>query len=397
MFNLNHWQKQITLFLSAQTVSLFGSAIVQYAIIWFITLQTSSGSALMIATLCGFVPQIIISLFGGVWIDRYNRKKLIMLADGVIAVVTLAVAVGFMSGYSGLSWLYSVLVIRSAGAGIQTPAVNAFIPQLVPEEKLMKINGINASLSSLIMFMSPVVSGMVLSWATIELTLLIDVVTAIAGIGMTVLVTAKDYRREKRENSDVLGGIKKGFSYLKSRRFLRNLLLFQVTVVILVSPSAFLTPLLVSRRFGSEVWRLSMSEMAFSLGAFVGGLLVSWWGGFSNKIHTTILAGALYGLLAVAIGLAPAFSIYLMFNILIGITMPLYNTPITVLIQQRVETDMQGRIFSFMQIATSTSLPLGMVVFGPLADVVAVQNILIWGGLAVMAVSIYVFKGKKLG
>ena len=86
----SHWKQTTARFLTAQTISLFGSSLVQYAIVWYITLSTSSGRMLTISTICGFAPQIIISLFAGVWIDRYDRKKLIMVSDAVIALATLA-------------------------------------------------------------------------------------------------------------------------------------------------------------------------------------------------------------------------------------------------------------------------------------------------------------------
>ena len=92
----NNWKTKIILFLTAQTISLFGSSLVQYAIIWYITLTTSSGVMLTISTVCGFLPQIAISLFAGVWIDRYDRKKMIMLSDGIIAIATLVLAILFL-------------------------------------------------------------------------------------------------------------------------------------------------------------------------------------------------------------------------------------------------------------------------------------------------------------
>ena len=151
----NNWKTKIILFLTAQTISLFGSSLVQYAIIWYITLTTSSGVMLTISTVCGFLPQIAISLFAGVWIDRYDRKKMIMLSDGIIAIATLVLAILFLTGYKSIWLLFIVLLIRSAGTGVQTPAVNALIPQIVPKEYLMKVNGINSSITSLIMFLSP--------------------------------------------------------------------------------------------------------------------------------------------------------------------------------------------------------------------------------------------------
>ena len=123
-----NWKNKTARFLTAQTISLFGSSIVQYAIVWYITLTTSSGKMLTLSTLCGFLPQILIAPFAGVWIDRWNRKKIVMLSDTAIAVSTLLLALAFLAGYKNVWLLLAVLVIRSAGTGIQTPAVNAILP-----------------------------------------------------------------------------------------------------------------------------------------------------------------------------------------------------------------------------------------------------------------------------
>src|SRR5512134_3911740 len=98
------WKKKTAIFLSSQTLSLFGSMLVQYAIIWYVTLTTQSGLILTVATISGFLPQIVISLFAGVWADRYPRKVLIICADVLTAVSTLILAVFFLLGYKEL-WL----------------------------------------------------------------------------------------------------------------------------------------------------------------------------------------------------------------------------------------------------------------------------------------------------
>ncbi len=130
--------------------------------------------------------------------------------------------------------------------------------------------------------------------------------------------------------------------------------------------------------------------MTYSLGMILGGILISYWGGFKKRIHTTILATLLYGTLMIAFGLTHIFIIYLIINTLIGITAPCYSTPLTVLIQENVEEDMLGRIFSFMQIAGSSAFPLGMILFGPLADIVPIQVLLLVCGTLVVVIAIYV-------
>lgn len=388
------WKGKISRFLFAQTTSLFGSSLVQYAIVWYVTLSTSSGKMLTISTVCGFLPQILISLFAGVWIDKYDRKKLIMLSDTAIALATLILALTFLSGNKNIWLLFAVLIVRSVGTGIQTPAVNAMIPQLVPKEHLMKISGINSTISSLIMFLSPAVSGAILSVASLEATLFIDVFTAMIGVCITAAIKIPPYNRNKEAQKTALSDMKEGFAYLKKDLFVRRLLIYQIIILFLISPSAFLTPLMVSRTFGPEVWRLTASEMTYSLGMTLGGILITAWGGFHKRMNTTMLAGAFYGILMIGLGQAPWFLLYLICNTLIGVTAPCYNSPMTVSIQEKVEPEMHGRVFSFMQIATSCSLPLGMVFFGPLADLVAVKWLLTTAGILVLLCSAVMWFGR---
>lgn len=383
------WKYKITGFLCAQTMSLMGSAIVQYAIVWYITLSTSSGKMLTISTLCGFVPQILISLFAGVWADRYDKKKLIMLSDAMIAVTTLILALLFMSGSKNIWFLFIALIVRSVGSGIQMPAVNAMIPRIVPGERLMRINGINGTLNSMILFLSPAVSAAVLSMASLEAALFIDVVTAVIGITITAsLQLPSGASREKREISGTQQ-LREGFSYLRSSIPVRRLLVFHLFVLFFVSPFAFLTPLLVSRTFGPEVYRLMASEMTYSIGSVLGGILIASWGGLKNRLHTVLLATAVYGLLMLTMGGVPVFFIYLVVNLLSGVTAPCYNSPVTVYLQENVEPELHGRVFGFVQVIASCAFPLGMMIFGPAADMVRIQYILIGNGAVLILLALY--------
>lgn len=130
--------------------------------------------------------------------------------------------------------------------------------------------------------------------------------------------------------------------------------------------------------------------MTYSLGMVLGGLLMTYWGGFHKKILTTLFSALCYGGLMIGLGMAPAFLIYLICNTLIGMTSPCYNTPITVTIQQQVEPAMQGRIFSLMQMSSSCAFPLGMALFGPLGDIFSVQTLLISAGIGVIIITLIV-------
>lgn len=144
-------KSRVMLFLISQCITLFGSTLVQMAIVWYVTIQTSSGAWVAAFTVCSYLPQFLISFVAGVWADRHSRKKLILGADSMIAFVTFLMALAMPRITDKtviLGGLLVMSVIRSLGAGIQAPAVNAVIPQLVPEDQIMRFNGINATMQS---------------------------------------------------------------------------------------------------------------------------------------------------------------------------------------------------------------------------------------------------------
>ena len=199
-----NWLRNIILFLSSQTITLFGSSLVQYAIMWHITLTTESGLMMTLYILCGFIPTFILSPVAGVWADRYNRKILIVLADGLIAIATLILAILFLMGFDAIWLLFIIAAIRAFGTGVQMPAVGAILPQIVPKDKLTKVNGINGSIQAIIMFVSPMVSAALLGFTTIEVIFFIDVITAaIANVTLAFLlkVAVHEKAAEKQTTS----------------------------------------------------------------------------------------------------------------------------------------------------------------------------------------------------
>lgn len=183
----NNWEKKIILFFVSQSITLFGSQIVQMAIVWYVTLSTARGIWVAAFSICSYLPQFLISFAGGVRADRYNRKRMILYADASIAIVTFGMflILPYIS-QSGilLGMLLAMSVLRSLGAGIQSPAVNAAIAQIVPKEHLMRYNGMNSSMQAAVQFFAPAVAGVVLTMGTLRSTLMIDIFTAIIGIGL---------------------------------------------------------------------------------------------------------------------------------------------------------------------------------------------------------------------
>jgi DHA3 family macrolide efflux protein-like MFS transporter len=395
---MENWKRNIILFLGSQTISLFGSSLVQYAIMWHITLKTQSGVMMTIYILCGFLPTFLLSPFAGVWADRYNRKILIVLSDSLIALATLILAILFFLGYDHFWLLFVISAVRALGAGVQTPAVGAILPQLVPEDKLTKVSGTNGSIQALIMLLAPITSGALLGFVSIEMILLIDVITATIAVFilfkfLSIPVHAK---ATKDQSISYFDDLQKGFHYIKDHLFLKRFFLFFSLYFVLVAPAAFLTPLQVTRSFGEDVWRLTAIEITFSIGMMLGGLLIASWEGFKNKVHTMVLSTMVFGISTFALGVIPIFWIYLVFMGLIGVAMPFFSTPSNVLIQEKVEEDFLGRVFGVIGMISSSMMPLGMLIFGPIADVISIEILLIGTGLLLVVQGIFLLGDKAL-
>lgn len=398
----NDWKKNTILFLSGQALSIFGSMIVQYAIMWHLIRETQSGSVMAVYALVGFLPMFLISPFSGVWADRFNRKYLINISDGVTALASLIAAVLLFRGYSHVGILFTCAAVRSLGQGVQSPAVGAFIPQIVPPEQLTRISGIQASVQSLCMFAAPFISAALMSFASLWTLFLLDVITA--GIGIVILFffvkapkleTAYD-EMEERKGIDYFRDLKEGLKYIRKHGFILRMIVLVAVFSVLSAPTAFLTPLQAARNFGSEVWRLSLVEVSFSVGMILGGILIGFWGGFKNRVYTMALAGFLFGIETVGLGLAPHFWVYLSVMGLAGITMPFYNTPSMVLLQSKVDPEYMGRVLSVFSMAGSVMMPIGMLLFGPLADIISINTIMLVTGIMLFLMVIPFLTSKQL-
>lgn len=381
------WKKRAVLFLASQNVSLFGSTVTGLAIIWHVTLETSSGAWMTLIVVASMLPQVCISLWGGVWADRYNRKYLIMAADGGIALATLLLALVYMAGYESLELLLAVAAVRSLGSGIQSPAVNAVIPQIVPQAGLTRFNGINQSLNAAMQLLAPAVGGLVLATFGLVWAFMLDVVTAVAAIAILRFIPITGVGAEK-EGGSAWAELKDGFFYAWHRPLLKQLIICYGVSFILITPAAFLTPIMLERSFGNDVWLLTIHEIVWTVGMLVGGAYIAWRGAFKDKPAVIAYTLVGFGVAFACLGIAPNFMIYLVFMGLSGLMLPFFTTAETVLIQETVEPAMMGRVFSILQITALTAMPIAMLGFGPLADVVPIEGILIVTGAMLALVGI---------
>jgi MFS transporter, DHA3 family, macrolide efflux protein len=393
-----NWKKDLTLFLGGQIVSLFGSMLVQYAISWYITMTTQSGSLMTISIVCGILPTFFVSPFGGVLADRFDRRKIIALADASIAVVTLGLALAFSLGYRELWLLFLAQAIRAIGGGFQAPAVSAFLPQIVPKDDLMKANAAFGSAQSVIMLAAPAAAGALMSFASVQALFFVDVGTAALAIGI-LLIFVRVPPHERALSKVEVGywkDLRAGFAYIAGHAYVKRFFLFCAAFFFLAAPVAFLTPLQVTRSFGNDVWRLTSIEIVFSVGMTLGGVLIGTWGGFPNRVRTMAFSSFIVGAATLGMGLVPWFIPYLAVMAVCGVAMPFFNTPATVLLQEKVEPEFIGRVFGVMGMISSVMMPLGMLVFGPLADSLRIEYMLIATGAGIFLLGFFLIGSPVL-
>lgn len=358
-----NWKKQIALFLISQNLSMFGSSVVGFSIVWYITVTTESGFWITLSTLATLIPQVLVSLWAGVFADRYNKKTIIMLADGFTALATLLAFVAFHYGFANLSFLIFIACLRSVGGGFQAPAVNALYPEIVPREHLLRINGINQMANNVLLLLSPAAGGAILGMFGMQWTFLVDLLTAVIAIAIMFRLKIVT-RAADRSDSSVLKELREGVRYTWS-------------------------PLMVVRSFGSEVWKLTANEMLWSLGALLGGAFVAWKGEFKNKITMIAVSLAVFGCTFALMGLSRVFWVYLIFDCICGMFVPVLIASETVLIQTNTEKGYMGRVFALLQFVSQGMMPIAILGFGPLSDLVRIESIMIGCGLLLICWSLY--------
>ncbi len=383
------WKKKVAVFMVGQTITTFGSFLVQYAIFWHLTLSTKSGVVLALAAVFGFLPQAIVSIFAGVWADRVNRKVMIIISDSAIAVATFLLALLMLSGVDDLWLIFLVMAVRSVGAGFQMPAISALLPQIVPTDKLMRVNGINSSIQSSLTLLAPVAAAGLYTTMSLVGILFIDVVTAVIGLSLLATVAVPTLARASDEaKPSYFADLKEGINYIFSHDLVRWVMaIFGIVFLLIVAPSN-LSPLMLVRNFGSEVWLLTVLELAFGVGMVLGGALMAVLAPKLDRIWAIIGTSIGFGILAIVMGFTTNLILFYSLFFFIGLAVPAFSTSATTLLQQTVEPERQGRVFGFVGIVMSVAMPLGMAVLGPLADVVSVELLLIITGAATVLIAV---------
>lgn len=385
------WKKTFAIIFSGQIFSILTTSMVQFSIIWHLTVTIGSAAVLMIAGLAGFLPQAILGPFIGVLLDRWNRKKTMIFADSAIAFFSLILGVYFFIGEPSLGFVYVLLMIRSAASAFHAPAFQAAIPLIAPEEQLTRVAGWHQMVFSFSNVIGPALGIAVYSATSLGAVLFLDVAGAL--IANTMLLFAKIHqpKPEVIQTPSFLKEFKLGWdAFIKVKPIV---LITMATAIfsIVFMPLATLFPFMTLSHFGRGGYSASLVEVVFSIGMIIGGVMLSVFASKWKDITYMSLSLVVIGVTCVVSGVISkeAFILFVIFSFFMGSAAPFFNGPYMAMIQRAYEPEMLGRVISFVTSVTLLSSPIGLLLAGPIVDRYGVQMWFFWSGIVIIFIGVF--------
>ncbi len=386
-----NWQRRFFTIWFGQAFSMLGSHLVGFAFVWHLTATTGSATILALGTLVQTIPQVVIAPFAGALVDRWNRKMVMIVFDSITALFTLLVAVLFMFDSAQIWHIFMAMFVRSACGQFQWAAISASTSLMVPKHQLSRIAGVNQTLGGVMNILGPALGALLIATLPMQGVLFIDVSTAAIAVIPLLFFAIPQPARNGSQKKDRAGtdtslwqDLAEGFRYVIGWPSLMAIIIVAMLVNLLINPAFSLLPLVVTEHFGLGAYELGFINSAFGVGVIIGGLVLSAWGGFKNRILTSLVALTISGIAVLAVGVAPS-NMYLLAVAgmgLFGFLNPMVNGPLFAVMQSKVEPEIQGRVFTLLNAGAGLASPIGLMIAGPVADATNNQLWFLIGGVA---------------
>ncbi len=390
------WKRKFIFIWIGQFVSLITSSAVNFAIIIWLSITHNSAEILAYGAIAGLLPAAIVGPFAGVYIDRWDRKKTMIIADLFVAACTLAMSISFYLGYESLLLIYVMLGLRSVGSAFHMPAMQAAIPMIAPEDQLLRIAGINQMIQSISSIAGPALGALAITLLSIGNALLLDIFGAmIAVISLLFVHIPNPEIAEKAKSSmgQVWNDLKGGFREIMRNKGLGWLFLYSTLFTFCIMPVAVLFPLLTLDHFQGGKWEMSLIEIVWGIGMLLGGSLI---GIFKPGISKILIINSTMIILGISLALSgyiPAHTFYIFVGLttLGGMAASVYHACFMTVLQEVVRPEFMGRVFSlYFSIAIIPSV-IGLVSTGWAADLFGVNTLFIVMGSLITFIGILAF------
>ncbi|GCF93283.1 MFS transporter [Enterococcus florum] len=370
------WRKKYLTILSGQTVSLIGSSAVQFSLIWWLTSESKSAIMLSIAGLFSFLPQMFLGPFVGVWLDRLNRKWVVIAADLFMGIVALVLSLWFLWGSPSFMIVILALFLRALANVFHTPSIQAIVPLLVPEEELVKANSWNQFLQSGAFMLGPVLGAAMFAAMPLWVILLSDLVGALAASFTLWIVAVPVIERTKESMSHYVTELKEGFAVFWQDRPMFVVLCSSFFIMIFYLPLGSLFPLMTNVHFERSAWFAGVVELSYAAGMMVSAFLIGMKKHWRNKLLAAQISCIGLGITFVLSGLTPTslagYWVFVLMCFFMGGIGNLYNIPFTAYLQETVAPEKLGRVFSLLSSVLSAAMPVGLILAGPISEKIGI-------------------------
>jgi DHA3 family macrolide efflux protein-like MFS transporter len=367
-----------------QQLSLIGSNVAQFALVWWVTQKTGSATVLATATLVSLLPSVLLGPLVGALVDRWNRRVVMMVADSLIALASAWLAYLFWMDAMRIEAIYVVMLVRAIGTAFHFPTMQASTSLMVPQEHLPRVAGLNQMMSGAMNVIGPPLGALLLNLLPLHAIMAIDVATAGFAIVPLFFITIPQPQRTEASSgiAGVWNDVREGFRYIRGWPGLLAICGMAMVLNFLTNPVFVLTPILVTDHFGGGAFQLGWLNSAGGIGMIAGGVILSVWGGFRRRIVTGLMGIAGSGLGVILIGLTPATAFPLAVGgMFFGMALnAICNGVLFALLQELVAPEMQGRVFTVVVSLCTAMAPLGMAVAGPAADALGVNSLYVIAG-----------------
>lgn len=385
------WAVPFFIIWTGQQLSLIGSAAAQFALIWWLTRTTGSATVLTTATLVALLPTIVLGPIAGAYIDRWNRRVVMIVADSMVALVSLWLAYLFWRDAMQVWHVYVVMLLRSLGGSFHWPAMAASTSLMVPEKHLARVAGLNQAMNGVLSIVGAPLGALLMELLPLHGVMLVDWGTAaLAVIPLFFVRIPQPQRQERAQQLSIWSAIGEGLRYVRGWPGLVVLIGAALIFKIVLTPASSLLPLLVSQHFRGNAAQLSMMEAVLGAGILIGGLVLSAWGGFRRRILTTLSGIVIFSVCFAVLGLLPGhmFPVAVGDMFVVGLMLPMIDGPIMAIFQSNIAPEMQGRVFALLGSLFSLSSPIGLILAGPISDRLGLQVWYVAAGLLCGAIGL---------
>ena len=354
---------------TGQFVSLIGSRLTKFALGVWIFLETGSVTPLALIALFTVVPHIILGPFVGTLVDRWDRRKAMIVSDTGDALCTLALAVLLYADSLEIWHVFVITLVSSGFSTFQWPAYSAATTLLVPKRHLARAAGMVQTAQSTSNILSPMIAGLLVITIQIWGIFAIDFATYLFALATLIVIRIPQPKATadgQKGRGSFLKEVAYGWSYIRTRPGLLALLLFFAgTNLAYSSFSVLFKPMVLS--FTSPAL-LGTLESAGGIGMLIGGIFLSVWGGPKKRIYGVMGFGFLSGVAAIFLGIRPNVLIIACANFACLFTAPLIGGLSQAIWQVKTAPDIQGRVFSLRRAISWSTTPVSLLLLGPLAD-----------------------------